>query len=184
MMSRSSAADRRPRGASLIEVLVAVAIFSAVLVTVVRIDRTGRDAFRKNEAESGAWRQAMLAVEHLKRELRGARITLVEPGRVVLQTPLLDGATPKVSASAEIVYAPDSIELTLDGQKRLVARQAGQRNRVLAELGPEGALRFELPEPRLLRVFVRAHLQDRPGAQKLGQSRYAVQEDFFLPNQP
>lgn len=157
-----------------------MALFSVVMVAMVAIDRTGRDAFRKSEAESGAWRRAMLGVEHLKRELRGSRVTLVEPAAMELQVPLLAGATPKVSASGQMVFDADPVRIALDPQRRLVATQAGRPPRVLTELGEKGEVAFEQPRDHLVHVRLKTHSK----GPRRAESTYEVEEDFLLDNQP
>lgn len=169
------------RGITLLETLIASAIFVVVLVVVILIHQTGQAAHEKVDVQSAAFRGTATAHEHLKRELRVSRVVDFSgtADRLRFTPPLLKDGEIELSDSGEIQYQPEVGEIYTDAGGDLIRELPGGDRRVLAHLGQEGSVQFVLLQPDLLETTVRAIPDsDEP------VSRSELTVRYFLPNQP
>jgi prepilin-type N-terminal cleavage/methylation domain-containing protein len=173
------------RGATLVELIVAIAVFSVIVTLVALVLRTGRDALSKTDVAADAFRIAVSAMDQIRREVRGVRVDSVGDGTVLTyHVPRLDDSEVDVLPSGEIsmTLEPSKIVSEPDG---LVTREDGatQRKRTLARLGKGGAVNFEVVGERLLRVRVRAVVGDASRG-SVHFSEYELWSEHYLANQP
>ncbi|MBI3926123.1 MAG: hypothetical protein HY319_11320 [Armatimonadetes bacterium] len=171
----------RSRGVTLLETLIASAVFVIILVAVIQIERVGRDAASKNDAQTETFRMAALADEHVRRELRASRVLAFSGKQGSLRyTPAARTAEGFVEVDGSgIVFQTEPAEILMDGDGNLVRDFGVEPARILAALGTEGSAEFELVEEDLLRATYVAVRQD-----VTGQSRYQLTVDYYLRNQP
>lgn len=167
------------RGGSLVEVLVTSAVFSMFLLALIGIYLASRGAYRKSDAQTDAYRQALVTVEQLRRELRGSGLDLPAVGEEGTQlsynVPQERNGLLVVDAGGKPVWAGQAV-IRMDGER--LVRELGGRRRVLAHLGPGGSIAFRRDSPVLLHARVLAVV---PGhGDKLREGRYAIEVDIKL----
>lgn len=138
----------RRRGLSLPEVLVSSAIFCGLLVALILIERMSARALRQSEASGDTYQLAMLAVNRLKIELRGARVVQVSDQEIQFQVPQVDPqGNLMVDAQGHPYWIP------VDPQVRILSLNAGgelilsegEQSKRLARLGERGRVQFSMP---------------------------------------
>ncbi|MEW6283501.1 MAG: hypothetical protein AB1758_33130 [Candidatus Eremiobacterota bacterium] len=172
------------RGFSLAETLVVAAMFLAILVSAVALERSSRAARAKGLVQRDAFRAALLGLEQIRRELEGALVDPVPLDGLSLsyRPPRYRNGLPEFSPSGEVEYAePATLRMEPDG--RLV-RQDPAGVRTLAWLGNRGELRFTPLPDRTdeVQVDLRARQVD-PGGQVQRQSDYSLSVRLRLNNQ-
>lgn len=159
-------------GLSLIELVVAVAVFSIVLVVVAAVQNAGWYATSKQLAHESAFRGAMLASEHLKRELPGALVEPLGPnGRfLTYRVPQRDSqGRPVIGPTGEVAWS-EPVVLALDQEGYLI-RVEGDISRRLSFLGPRGEVQFTMTPGRIdeLQVQLVSHRgRERESVYELG----------------
>lgn len=140
-------------GHSLVEVLLASAMLTLVMVVVLTALVTGqRSQSRQSETEKGV-RACMLTVEHLRKHLRVATVELVEPSSIRYRVLTRDAqGQVELGPSGEPIWS-ETYTVSLQGS-RVVRDHLGQ-SRQLAELGPGG--RFDLVQEQLNLIRVEVH---------------------------
>jgi len=136
------------RALSLPEVLVSSAIFCGLLLALVLIERMSARAMRQGEAAGDTYQLAMLAINRLKSELRGARVVQVSDQEIHFQVPQLD---PQGNLVVDSQGHP--FWLPTDPVVRIVGLNAGgelilsegDESRRLARLGQKGEIHFSMP---------------------------------------
>ncbi|MEW6279109.1 MAG: hypothetical protein AB1758_10825 [Candidatus Eremiobacterota bacterium] len=189
MTCREPAAKGAPRGLTLAETLVACAIFSLMLMVVIHVHQTGRDAARQEELAGDTYRAAMLAVEKLHGEFRGARVesvTLPDQKVITYWIPRMQNGVMQILPTGEPDWEPgepsppDPAVIQVDPAGWLVRDFQGQRRR-LAFLGARGSAWFDLPTgSRVLTMRITAWHRNGQGR----ENRYEVTSRLFLGNQP
>jgi hypothetical protein len=172
------------KGLTLLEVMVAMAVFMTMSIFVALIYRTGSGAFQKTQSHSDVYRMAMLAVENLKRELHGAKIIEVTASQVRYLVPVVENGHVKICDDGRITFEPSEVILSTNNDKGLVyiVRTSDGDSRNLACLGERGAVTFSSPTERLLAIDVKAD-QGSPGGARLSESMYQLTTRFYLSNQ-
>jgi len=167
------------------EVLVTLAVFSGLVMLTLAIHGMSLRSASKSEAESGAYREALVALGYLEEELRGARLTAVRLDDLRFRKPVLEEGLPLLAPSGDFVYPPRECVLTVDAENRLVLLQPGLPARILARLGERGGINFQAVTETLLRVYLRCHHRlERGGARPDQESFFDVTREFRMPNQP
>lgn len=131
------------RALTLLETLVSVSLFFVMLGAVVLCERTIRSAQPWAAARSEVDRMALVALEKVRLELKGARVVPPDdPAALAFYAPdrQPDGAV-KIGPTGEAVFVSQPTTLAADSQGVL---RAG--NRRLAQLGEKGWVSFELRE--------------------------------------
>ncbi|MEW6278421.1 MAG: type II secretion system protein [Candidatus Eremiobacterota bacterium] len=177
--------DRKLRGLTLLEVLIAGAVFSAMMLAVLAVYKTALGARAREEEGSATYRAAMLAIEHVQSLLRGSQV--VEPSdpaappatRAVYRPSLRENGRVKVDSGGVPVWG-DPVTLRMDAAGNLV-REEPSGIRILAPLGPSGSVAFRLLDPRMLEVRVVAA---RTNPSTLAVTRSLAECRLTLPNQP
>jgi hypothetical protein len=174
---------RLRRGLSLVEVMVAIAIFMTISIFVALIYRTGTNAFQKSQIHSDVYRMAMLAFENLRKELHGAKVVEVTASQVRYLVPMVENGHVKICDDGRISFELSEVLLSTVNEQGLIylVRTSEGNSRHLACLGDRGAVSFSSQTDRLLVVEVRAE-QDSPGA-KQKESSYQLTARFYLSNQ-
>jgi len=170
-------------GLTLVEVMIAVLLMAVVMVIVALVHRSGAEAFKKACVHGDVYRMAMLAVEQMRRELHGAKITEVTPTEVKYLVPLTENGHVKICEDGRIEFEPVEVSISLvrEGSQFYLVRSCNGEVRQLSSLGEEGTVTFTLPDPRILMAEVKAK---RPGVgSKTGESEYALKVNFSLSNQ-
>lgn len=166
------------------ETLVSIVLFVSLVTVTVLIHKMGGRAFQKTQAQGDVYRMAMLAAEHLKSDMQGARVEGVTPRRLVLRIPQMENGQRKVNMAGETVWNPSLKEITLqnDGGNNYMVSTFEGTSRRLASLGEGGTVTFSKPSVHLLKVVVCASV----GGQYRDKSKegsYTVNLSFFLPSQ-
>lgn len=150
-------------GATLIEIMVAAGLFLFVVTATYAVYDLAQRSNRKTDLHSETYRQAAVALRHIRRELKGA--TVVNYPREADGTPVveeqakLDYQIPQWQGG-RIVVDHRGLPVLLPARSLYVADQQLMRSddeggRKLAELG-DGEIRFQLDESeQLLRVTVK-----------------------------
>ncbi|MEW6284496.1 MAG: hypothetical protein AB1758_38130 [Candidatus Eremiobacterota bacterium] len=173
------------RGLTLLEVLIAGAVFSAMMLAVLAIYKTALEARVKEDAGTATYRAAMLGMEHVQSQLRGSQ--LVEPSdpaappsmQAVYRCSQKENGRVKVDAAGLPVWG-ETATIRMDASGNLV-REDTSGIRVLAHLGPGGSVSFHLLDPRLLEVRI---LAARTNPSTLAVTRSQAECRLTLPNQP
>ncbi|MBI3927603.1 MAG: prepilin-type N-terminal cleavage/methylation domain-containing protein [Armatimonadetes bacterium] len=172
---------RTSRAVTLPELLVAMAVFSLVLLIVVAVQSSGLQATRKHDLHEETFRAAMLAAEHLKRELPGALVEGDVGGvpRLTYRVPRLDEqGRPVLGPTGEVLWS-GPIGLELDSTGYLIRTEADDVRR-LAYLGPEGQVSFLATPDRIDELQVRFVARRKQGEQS---SEFPLDLTFRLANQ-
>lgn len=157
----------RRRGLTIAEVLVSSAIFCGLLVALVLIERMSAQSLRQGEASGDTYQMAMLAVNRLKAELRGARIAEVADHELRYQVPELDAqgnvVVDRLGMPQWLPVDPDVRTFNLNAGGDLILSEGDQSKRV-ARLGEKGQLTFSMPASSghdLLQINVHAEIQPK-----------------------
>lgn len=148
---------------------------------VATIFASGLKAQSKADATTTATRSALVAVEHLKRELRSALLVTPPVGEaatiVTYKAPVMVNGFLKVDAVGDPEW---SAEETLAGHDEMLVRTAADgQTRLLARLGPGGSVVFTRTGKALLAMDVVAY-----GVDARGTAEYRMNYQLHLPNQP
>ncbi|MDQ7825193.1 MAG: hypothetical protein RDV48_20495 [Candidatus Eremiobacteraeota bacterium] len=174
---------RDTRGLSLVELLVSIALFLSVVVFVTLTHRTGSQAFQKSRIDSDVYRMAMLAAEHMKKELHGAKVNSVTDDEVHYLIPQLENGHVKVADDGRIAFNTGEAVLSVGerhGVRYLIRTQNGIETRI-AGLGNSGSATFSMPSTHVLQAEIRAEVTE--AGIKVKESSYKVVTSFFLLNQ-
>ncbi len=179
------------RGATLVETLVACAVFIGLTVLVVSIQIAGKSAGRRSDLGSEVYRSAMQAADRLRGEFRGARVEQIDlpsQASITYWLPRVVSGVMQVLPTGEPDWLPGDpappdravISLAADGW---LQRDFEGSVRRLANLGSTGTIWFDLPTgSRVLTCKVHAHRVDPNDPSVTGN--YDVTVRFFLGNQP
>ncbi|MDQ7823496.1 MAG: hypothetical protein RDV48_11925 [Candidatus Eremiobacteraeota bacterium] len=172
-------------GISLVETLVVVGLFSAILLIIILMQKGGFNAFQKTQVHGDTYRMAMLTAEHLKRELQYVQVTQCDvPGKLKYKAPKYVNGQMYVNASGCIEWDTEvtlSLEPDNKGSMTLIRSQQGTPLRNLCSLGNGGEILFSMPQDKILEVSISARVTD-PTA-KIKESDYRLTTKFYLPNQ-
>jgi len=165
--------ERRARGLSLPEVLVASAIFALMAIMLVATERFCRRAAGKSDVHSDTYRMVMVTLDHIRAELQPSRLVSVEPDHVDYKLPrMLDGELKTDGLSGTPLWWPggsESHSLSLRSDGRVIAvrlKTSGDTwEQKLGDLGPRGSLEFSRPLMKLLYVKAHAEIVD-PGGRR------------------
>jgi prepilin-type N-terminal cleavage/methylation domain-containing protein len=161
------------RGRTLLEVLIAGAIFSILATVLVLTMQTSRSAELKVGAQSEAQRACLTALSRLRTELRGVQILLPTEGT---NTPLLRFRRPLLgpdgmvlmTASGEPSFNPSPVTVTLDSKGTLLTNETPPK--VLGHLFKNGSVTFNRISTGVLEVDLSAAQRDG-GPERKSQSR-------------
>lgn len=138
--------------------MIALAIFSLVLVVVAASGLMQRRVRQQEERQQQTVRQSLLAIQNLRQELAVARIESVAESVVGYRKPLrnADGSV-RILSNGDIDWSePWRLELATGGV--LTTTRSGQSRR-MADLGPYGWIRFSREGRSMLRVRLQAQAQ-------------------------
>jgi len=174
------AAVKRSRAAlTLVEVLVVTGLLATLSVMLYQIYVVALHSEVRSSASGGAYRQAFVTLEQIRRELRGARVTSPAPGQslasVSFRSPSRQGVV-AVDSAGRPAWEP-SAELSLSPAGTVWCRR-GPQERVLGQLGPQGSLAFRRVSPILLDITVQAYATD-----SRAEGRHDLACRVLLPNQ-
>jgi len=185
---RDIRARRAGQGLTLVETLVAILIFSVILVFIVFIQGTAFSSFNKTQIQSDTYRMAMLAAEHLKKEMQYVQVTEYDlPGTLLkYKVPLTDSnGEMSLLASGLPDWNPSEISLCLesdpDGTRNVTRHQSGWPAKKLFSLGNEGSIVFSMPENKRLDAYITVKVTNQ--GVKVKESDYSVKLQFYIPNQ-
>lgn len=169
------------RGLTLPEVLVVCGLLGLLTSLVATIFALGLKAQSKADATTTASRAALLAVEHLRRELRSAQVIIPDVGEsttlVTYKCPSIQNGFLKVDAAGVPEW---TAEATLTGSDEALVKTAPEGEvRTLARLGPGGAVVFNRTQKSLLALDVVAY-----GVDARSTSEYRANFQLHLSNQP
>lgn len=180
----------RSRGISLVDTLVASAVFAGLLVIVVAVQQMSGKAMRKTDVHTETWRAATIGLDHVRREVRGAKALVVDDGGRALHfiRPLTSGGLLEITDSGSIKFedleAGQGHSLTTNPAGDLVSVDDSTREvHRLARLGLSGEASFTLPAAsvQLLHVTLRAVTTDLYG-RAVEESTSQIEADLYLPN--
>lgn len=146
----------KSEGLTLIEVMIASALFILVAGVLMFIFNVSRDRMKRHEQQSLALRTCLVTAEHLRSELETAWVESPLIGdlnsEVVYRQPLrgADGLV-RVGPTGDVFLAPPRT-INLSGGKLM--RDEGGSRRVLANLDPSATLEFKRTSQTLLEVTV------------------------------
>jgi type II secretory pathway pseudopilin PulG len=156
----------RPKGRTLLEVLVAGAIFAVISMVMVLSMRSSRSGEQKVDAHSEAQSACLAALHHLRTEMRGVRVLLPVPdgtGTVLsYQRPELapDGNV-VISATGDPVFLATPVNLAVGPGGLWVTDEAEPR--VIGRLLDQGQVSFTRIGGQILQVEITArHGNDTP----------------------
>lgn len=161
------------RAVTVLELIVTMAIFCALLTAVVLIELGMRRSSPQEDAHSQAFRAVMTSLELIRSEVEGAYVQPQSTSALIYYPALVADARVPLGPSGVAEAQPEA-RLQKEADGTLVRLQEGQR-RVVAHLGPTGEFSFGFPKPNLLQI----HLKAEPS--KLGS--YASDVHLFLANQ-
>lgn len=148
----------RPRGRTLLEVVAASAVFGFISLIMVAVMRTSRDGSLKSEAGSDSHRACMAAVSQLRRELRGARVTIPSVGNT---HHLLRYRRPQVAADGTVVIGPTGlptfggvVTVSLEPDGRLLTNEATPK--ILGRLMEDGSVEYNRLSQDVLEIDISA----------------------------
>lgn len=179
------------KGATLVETLVACAVFIGLAVLVVSIQLASKSAGRHSDLASEVYRSAMQAADRLRGEFRGARVEQIDlPGQaqITYWLPRVVDGVMQVLPTGEPDWLPGDPALP---DRAVISLAPGgwlQRDfegsvRRLADLGPSGTIWFDMPTgSRVLTCKVHTHRVHPNDPAIVGD--YDVTVRFFLGNQP
>ncbi|MCE7874866.1 type II secretion system protein [bacterium CPR1] len=170
------------RGLTLFEVLVASVLLGGMMIASLIIYATGLSNQRKTDSQSDSYRAVMMAISHIRSELRGSQVLYpaTDSGPQTIaryRYPRMNGNLPRVDPTGAPIWAGIGTFELRDGGK--LTRVNPVDARTLAELGENGSIRFERPDHRLLRVTVVA---DRFPNDRRRKSHYEATVEIYLPN--
>ena len=144
---------RYSEGHSLVEILLACALLTLVMLVLLTAFITGkRSQAQQSESEKAA-RACLVAVEHLRKHLRVATVEMVHANGLQYRVVTRDAqGQVQFGPTGEPIWSPQYF-VTLQGQK-LMREHQGQM-RTLVDLGPTP--RFELAQEQLNLVRVEVH---------------------------
>lgn len=178
------------KGVTLLETLVACALFAFLTGLIVTIQIASKNAARRSDLGNEVYRAAMLAAERLRQEFRGARVESVAAGgtSITYWLPRIQNGVLQVLPTGEPDWEPgdpappDRAVLSMAASGWLQRDFQGNVRR-MAFLGPTGSITFDLPTgSRVLTARVNARHQHPNDPSVV--STYAVTLRFFLGNQP
>lgn len=156
------------------EVMVACGVFALLMVSTIFFYDLSQRSNRKADVHSEAYREAALALRHVRRELKGIRLTRVgsnerrEGPQVGENGAILQYLSPQWQDSQIVVdhrgnpvwAREQQLRVTTDGKLMVAERPTGSEldvpfddTRQLADLGT-GEMRFELLNDQLLKITV------------------------------
>ena len=179
---------RARRALSLVEVMVASAIFMLASLALLASQRMSAHSASKIDSSSDTYRMAMLSLRRIEEELRGARIGVLNPDKSdEISYKVLEMGSegrPLVNELDQTSWIPRGAayyRLRLDAKKNLIStRQPGAR---LGFLGNAGRLEFSFPndlETHLIQVKVHAEVTDTSG--RALASPYDASVKIYLEN--
>ncbi len=179
----------KSRGMTLPELLVAGSVFFMAVLAIIIIERTSGMASAKEDAHTQTYRAVMLTMEHLRRELNGAMVTLVTPTSLEYRSPLFDSSgEPLVTLAGEHLWDPpdpDSFKIVMLTGGEVLATKPGRASRTLGHLGNAGKLTFLDLDPTrsdLVQITLLAKIEDLD--QPKNRSQFKASFKVFLANQP
>jgi prepilin-type N-terminal cleavage/methylation domain-containing protein len=165
----------RPRGLTLIEVLIASSLFVVVTGALLFTLSAGRNNLTPASDQTDALRGCLLVMEHLRQDLQAAWV--LEPisgdtaDYLTYRTPLRDAAGKVLTGpTGDIVWSP-SYTASVRGDSFL--REQDDQRRVMARLGPEGRLQVVRTTPTLLEITVTSSIG----------TGYSLKRSFRLKNE-
>lgn len=159
-MTFAPASATQVKGLSLLEVLVAGAVFSILLTAVVLIELHSHRMRLTQDKKSDAYRAAILLIEFIQAELDGAYVVPGDDGDTQLRyrPPLRNGNRLRIGPSGACEQEQEAlIRLLADGK---VTRSQASQVRSVARLGKRGRLEFRFPSSNLLDISVHAEPYD------------------------
>ncbi len=175
-------------GFTIVETLVALGIFSLILILVILVQKGGFNAFQKTQVHGDTYRMAMLTAELLKKELQYVQVTQYNvPGVLIrYRSPRFTNASEMaLVASGAIDWDPQEVWLSFEsdseGNRYILRNHLGEPSKRLCSLGNEGSIVFDMKKDKLLEAQITAKVND-PGS-KLKKSTYGLTMQFYLPNQ-
>lgn len=175
----------------MLETLVASALLAFLAALVVTIQIAGKNAGRHSDLGSEVYRSCVLAAERLRGEFRGARVESIDlpaQDRITYWLPRVQNGVMQVLPTGEPDWLPgdpdppDRAVLSLSAAGWLERDFQGQVRR-LAELGPAGKIRFDLPTGSRVLTCQVSSLRAHPNDPSI-TAHYDVTVRFFLGNQP
>ncbi len=176
----------RSRGLSLPEVLVATGVFVTLAFVMLLIYQVSLRARSKEDVHASTYRAAMLALQHIQTQLRGAQLLepsdLTAPGVPTAKFlyPQLEDGSLKVGPSGEATWG-DTAFFEMQGPNLVLRNETQNTVRVLAQLGPTGGVAFRRADYRMVEVVVTAKRDDPDPTRR---STYTASLLITLPNQP
>lgn len=166
----------RRKGATLLEVLVVTGLLATISVILYNIYVTALTSESRSNVSDGSYRQAFIALEQIRRELRGAQLVTPTLGTTQPSASFRAPSRPQgvvaVGATGLPSWEPVAeISLSPEGTVRC-------RDRSLGHLGPQGSLVFRRATGVLLDITVRAYAADGRY-----EGRHEIAYRMFLPNQ-
>ncbi len=170
------------RGLTLFEVLVASILLGGMMLASLVIYSTGLANQRKTDSQTDSYRAVMMAIAHIRSELRGGQVLFPATDSGPQPTaryryPRMKDNLPRVDSTGSPIWAGTGRFELQDGGK--LARVNPVDTRTLADLGENGMISFERLDRRLLKVTVVA---DRFPTDPRKKSHYEATVEIFLPN--
>jgi type II secretory pathway pseudopilin PulG len=176
--------SERFAGKTLLEVLVAGAIFALLSTILVLTMRSSHSSQLKTDSKSESQRACLATLNHLRTELRGVQLALPAVGT---QTPLLRFRRPLLdpdglvilTAGGEPSFNPTPVTYTLNSAGVLISTETPPR--MLGRLFEEGSIVFNRVSAGVLEVdIVAAQGEDSPDRKSQSRivSRIAVQNSI------
>ncbi|GMU52029.1 MAG: hypothetical protein AMXMBFR33_11750 [Candidatus Xenobia bacterium] len=170
------------RGLTLFEVLVASMLLGGMMLASLIIYTTGLTNQRKTDSQTDSYRAVMMAISHIRSELRGGQVLFPATDSGPQPTaryryPRMRNNLPRVDSTGSPIWAGTGTFELRDGGK--LTRVNPVDARTLAELGEDGSITFERPDRRLLKVTVVA---DRYPNDRRRKSHYEATVEIYLPN--
>ncbi|MBN9417512.1 MAG: type II secretion system protein [Candidatus Eremiobacteraeota bacterium] len=139
---------------SLLELIVTMAIFCALLTAVVLIELGMRRSSPREDAHSQAFRAVMTSLELIRSEVEGAYVQPQSTTALLYYPSLVADARVPLGPSG-VAEAQSEAQLRKEADGTLVRLQDGQR-RVVSHLGQDGEFTFGFPKPNLLQIHLKA----------------------------
>ncbi len=175
------------RGLTLVEVLVVSAVFIVLAFLLLAIYQVAVRAHLKEDAHDTTARATMLALEHVREELRGCQVlepndpTAPAANQVRFRYPKLDETGVFVVDNHGEPEWAGTATMATDADGNLVLTRSEAEPRTLARLGAGGGVTFRLAEALLLEVKVVAV---RPDPDPSKSARSEILTRMALANQP
>lgn len=144
---------RKARALSLVEVVVVAALFAGAMLFFSLIQLAVSKQGKRTTAETELQDTLALAVETVKRDLRGARLVGWEADSLSYRIPLVDHESRLIPGSTGLLQfvppAPDFYQLKMDGVDGWLKRHRsqGEEPRRMGRLG-QGNFAVELSDPQ------------------------------------